>query len=459
MKLIRTLKKSPITLCMLLLFMQSTTAQVCSNPAGIIYGLDNNGGIFPITVATAAVGARINPAYPGNPAMASNAIGYNATNNRFYYFKRNADNAPQEFVSFDPVTNAYSILASCPTTNNIRTGCVNASGTGYYCIDATAKLYFYRFTSNNWKVITGTYFNQFGANVTAAIAAHSSGDIAMDGWGDLWYLCSDPASYGLYYFRGQLPVNPVASMNLVERIPPTTPTPLGTNFAGIGFSPTGQIYISQSGDRLYRMNNDESLTLLGTFTTPGVGGDLTSCVFPMMALAIDQRDLTVQSIGGQQILLTWNRQDQNVQGFFVESSIDGEKWITLGYVENNNTQTSNTKYTFTEQAPTSGRHYYRIKQVGYEGQSVYSEVKIIDVKISNLISITPNPTKGNMQVNNSMNTFSRISIVDISGKILKELQLRKGLNSIALTSYPSGTYIIRLLADNGQVHFEKIIKE
>jgi hypothetical protein len=421
--------------------------------------MDNNGGIFPITVATAVVGARINPPYTGNAPAASNAIGYNASNGRFYYFKRNADNAPQEFVSFNPSTNTYTILANCPTTNNIRTGCVNVLGTGYYCIDAAANLYFYRFTSNTWRLITSTYFNQFGTNVTAAIAAHSSGDIAMDGWGDLWYLCSDPASYGLYYFRGALPVNPVASMNLIERIPPTTPTPGGNNFAGIGFSPTGQIYISQSGDKLYRMNNDESLTLLGTFTTPNVGGDLTSCVFPFMALAVNQRDLTVQSIGNQEILLTWNRQDQNVKGYFVESSTDAERWITLGFVENNNTQTRNTKYTFTYLVPSIGRYYYRIRQVGDQGQIVYSEVKFIDIKINNLISITPNPTRGIIQVNNSMNAFSRISILDVSGKGLKELQLRKGLNSIALTAYPPGTYIIRMQSGNGQTHYEKIIKE
>src|SRR5580765_2970285 len=130
MKLKRTLKKSPIVVCVCLLFTQLTYSQICSNPAGVIYGMDNNGAIFPITVATAVVGARINPAYPGNAPAASNAIGYNPSNGRFYYFKRNADNAPQEFVSFDPSSNTYAILANCPTTNNIRTGCVNVNGTG-----------------------------------------------------------------------------------------------------------------------------------------------------------------------------------------------------------------------------------------------------------------------------------------------------------------------------------------
>src|SRR5436190_7579139 len=253
MKLIYTLMKSPIILCMFILFMQRSVAQVCSSPAGIVYGMDNSGGIFPINTSTAVVGVRVNPPYPGNSPAASNAIGYNPGNGRFYYFKRNADQTPQEFVSFNPTTNTYTILANCPTTNNIRTGCVNAQGTGYYCIDAAAGLYFYRFTSNTWKFITSTFIDQFGINVSAIMAARSSGDIAIDGWGDLWFLCSSTTEYGLYYFRGSLPVNPVASLNIIQKVAPTTPTPTGNNFAGIGISPTGQIYLSQSGDKLYRM--------------------------------------------------------------------------------------------------------------------------------------------------------------------------------------------------------------
>ncbi len=190
MRLICTLKQSLIMLSMLVLFANSTSAQVCSDPAGTVYGMDNNGGIYPINTANGVVGARINPPFTGNSPSASNAIGYNPSNGRFYFFKRNADQTPQEFVSFNPSTNAYALLASCPSTNNIRTGCVSPNGQGYYCIDALSNLYFYRFSSNTWKFITSNFIDQFGTNVSAALAARSSGDIAMDGWGDLWFLCS-----------------------------------------------------------------------------------------------------------------------------------------------------------------------------------------------------------------------------------------------------------------------------
>jgi len=458
--MMRALKQSPIILlCMMFLFMQKATAQVCSDPAGTIYGMDNSGVIFPISVPSAVVGTRINPAYTGNAPSACNAIGYSPSNGRFYYFKRNADQSPQEFVSFNPATNAYTILASCPTTNNIRTGCVNTLGTGYYCLDASANLYFYRFSSNQWKLITSTYFDQNGTNVSAALAARASGDMAFDGWGNLWIVCSNTTSYGLYFCRGTLPVAAVASMNLIEQVPPTTPTPGGSNFAGIGFSPTGQIYLSQGNDKLYRMDAGLGLTFLGTFTTTNVGGDLTSCSFPMTVLAIHQQNLVVQSTSDDQMLLTWTSQDMNVKGFFVEYSMDGQQWTTLGFVESKNTSLNNPKYTFTFQAQKSGRYYYRIRQVGEEGQYVYSEVKIIDIKLNNLISIGPNPTISSFQITNDANAFSSICIIDMAGHFMKRFALKKGINSFDISEYPSGTYILRLQSETGELYHQKLVKK
>ena len=459
MNLICTLKQSPILLCMLL-FVLNSSAQVCSDPAGTMYGMDNSGGIFPINTLNGVVGARINPAFTGNAPASSNAIGYNPANGRFYFFKRNADQAPQEFVSFNPSTNTYTLLASCPSTNNIRTGCVTPNGIGYYCIDAASNLYFYRFTSNTWKFITSTFIDQFGTNVTATLAARSSGDVAMDGWGDLWFLCSSTTEYGLYYLRGTLPVNPVASMSIVQKIPPTTPTPTGNNFAGIGFSPTGQIFLSQSGtNRLYRLNNNLALTLMGTFTTANVGGDMTSCVMPFAALAINEIELSVQSKGDQQVLVSWSSHNDNVKGYFIEYSSDAENWKTLAFVESSAGQTELSKYTYTNFMSTNGRHYYRIRQVGFDGQALYSTVKYVDVKMNDLVGIGPNPTSGHMQVNNTLNLFSKLTVLDVAGHVLQQTSLKRGINTFNISSYPTGTYLVRLVSDNGQTVHQKIIKE
>jgi len=459
MRLICTLKRPPFLICVCLLLTQVSLAQVCSSPATVIYGMDDVGGIYPITSATGAVGARINPAYTGNAPSSSNAMGYNPANGRFYYFKRNADQAPQEFISFNPATNTYAALASCPTTNNIKTGAVTINGIGYYCIDDAANLYFYRFSSNQWKLITSTYYDQWGTNVTATLAAHSSGDIAFDGWGDLWFLCSSTTQYGLYQFPGTLPVSAVASLNIKQKVAPTTATPNGASFAGIAFNPTGQIYLSQYGDnRLYRLNNNLTLTLMGTFTTGGVGIDLTSCIMPFAALAINEIDLKVQSRNAQEVLISWSSPNKDVKGYFIEYSSDAENWKTLAYIENN-PGTDLSKYTYNNFITTNGRHYYRIKQVGFDGASLYSTVKYIDIKMNDLVSIGPNPTNGIFQINNSLMLFSKITILSVSGQVLQQSTMKKGINTFNMSSYPTGTYLVRLVSDNGQTIHQKIMKE
>ncbi len=457
----RTLKQSPIFLYLLsLLLASNVSGQVCSSPGTIIYGLDGNGFIYPINTTNASVGARINPAYPGNSPASPNAMGYNTGNGRFYYFKRNADQGTQEFVSFNPATNSYAILASCPSTYNIKTGCVNYTSSGYYCIDDNADLYFYRFSSNMWKKITGTYYNQWGTNITLTVRDHTSGDVAMDGFGVLWFLCSDATTYGLYKFPAALPVATVASLTLTQKIAPTAPTPGGQTFAGISFNPTGQIFLAQRGnDRLYRLENNLTLTLLGTFSTSGVGDDLTSCNYPMAALASNWQSFTIEERGNYEVLLNWSVVSENMKGYYIEVSPDAVNWQTAGFVESKNSGLNADKYSFLHLSNSNGRQYYRLRQVSIDGNISYSEVKFRDGRSKDIIAIGPNPTKGSIAFENNDNKYSRISIMDLSGRLIKESALTVGFNSISLSTLPSGTYLVRLHSESGQPYHQKIIKE
>ena len=457
----RTLKQSPIFLFSLsLLLMNDVSGQVCSNPGTIIYGMDGNGFIYPINTTNASVGARINPVYPGNSPASPNAMGYNTSNGRFYYFKRNADQGTQEFVSFNPTTNTYTILASCPTTYNIKTGCVNYTSSGYYCIDTYGDLYFYRFSSNMWRKITGTYFNQWGTDITTTVRNHTSGDIAMDGFGVLWFLCSDATTYGLYKFPAALPTVTVASLTLTQKIAPTTPTPGGQTFAGISFNPTGQIFLDQRGnDRLYRLENNLTLTLLGTFSTSGVGDDLTSCNYPMAALASNWQSFTLEGRGTHEVSLKWSVVSENIKGYYIEVSSDAENWQTLGFVESKNSGLTADSYSFVHTSYGNGRQYYRIRQVSLDETYSYSEIKFRDGNQKDIITIGPNPTKGSITLKNNDYVYTRISIMDLSGRLIKESALSIGFNSISLFSLPRGTYIVRLHSDSNQPYHQKIIKE
>jgi hypothetical protein len=281
----------------------------------------------------------------------------------------------------------------------------------------------------------------------------------MDGWGDLWFLCSSTTSYGLFEFRGSLPVAAVASITLIQKIAPTTPTPTGFSFAGIAFNPSGQIYLSTIGDdNLYRLNNDLTLTFLGGLTVANAGTDLTSCNFPMAVLSVNWETFIIESKDDQQINLSWTAMNENVKGFFVEMSKDGETWQTLAFVERNS-QLLQGKYQYIYSSALTGKYYFRIKQVGASGEYSYSQVKFIDMKSTTFASIGPNPTKGLIRINNDANAFSSIVIFDLAGQLINHTALSKGLNSINIAQLPTGTYMLRLVGASGQMQYEKIIKE
>ncbi|UKB77378.1 T9SS type A sorting domain-containing protein [Chryseobacterium sp. MEBOG07] len=64
----------------------------------------------------------------------------------------------------------------------------------------------------------------------------------------------------------------------------------------------------------------------------------------------------------------------------------------------------------------------------------------------------PNPTTGVITVESTEN--ENVYVYDITGKIIKNMTLNKGKNSIDLTGYPSGNYLLK-----GNHIFTKIIKK
>ncbi|AZA89481.1 bacterial surface protein 26-residue repeat [Chryseobacterium nakagawai] len=64
----------------------------------------------------------------------------------------------------------------------------------------------------------------------------------------------------------------------------------------------------------------------------------------------------------------------------------------------------------------------------------------------------PNPTTGMITVESAAN--ENVNLYDITGKIIKNVNLNKGSNRIDLTAYPSGNYLLK-----GNTVFTKIIKK
>ncbi|SEQ77782.1 GEVED domain-containing protein [Epilithonimonas lactis] len=252
---------------------------------GKIYSLNGTGKISAFTdpATSGTLGTIVNTTnYPTNTSNA-NAMGYSNLTKKFYYIQVQAvGGGNNTFISYDPATDAYQTLAG--TTGTIFRGTVTNDGAGYYAITSNNILKYYSITNNTWTNITSNYVDQNGASLNALLNSYAGGDIAMDGNGDLWILGGQGASPTAYVFRvkSTVPTTNIGSTPLVlEQI---VKQDIGSSPNGIAFSPTGQLYITNV-TTLFRMNGDFTISPIGT-ASPGGGGDLGSCAFPVSPFAV-----------------------------------------------------------------------------------------------------------------------------------------------------------------------------
>jgi hypothetical protein len=288
-----------------------------------------------------------------------------------------------------------------------------------------------------------------------------SGDMAIDGVGRLWIVVSSSSNYGLYVLGAPLPNSATSPIKLTELIPPTSPTPTGAVFAGIAFSSSGTIYMSTVND-LYVLQNNLSLTHVGAFSIPGVGGDLTSCNFPFGILQISWADFSAFVQNNHSVMLTWsvNQQIDNI-GFTIERSSDGETWANIGYQANEpggNTLT----YSFRDNSPNNGVNYYRIKATDNKDARSYSVIKTVNISGNNSVNIWPIPTQGTIkiQVEGSSNASASTNfrIITLSGQLVFSGLLNAGSNTVDVSSLSPGTYIVEVKLPNGETLNQKLLK-
>jgi len=437
--------------------MQNMHAQVCSNPNNI-FGLNSSGQIFPINISNANVGSQINTtAYSGASANQANAIGYNSVNGMFYYFQVNPGAGSQVFVSYNPTTNTYATLAASPTSATVHAGCVSFNGAGYYCDDVNGVLYYYNITLNKWTTITSTILDQTGANVSTNIKSQSSGDMAIDGVGNLWILPSSNSNYSLYQLQAPLPTTAQSSVTVKRIIAPTAATPAGSAFEGIAFNASGQIFMTTGADVLYELKNTSTLSTIGTLSVSGVGNDLTSCSFPLGTLAVNWSSFTT-TLNNNDVDIDWSiSQANNIKGFYVEKSTDSKTWQTLNYIAYSEGEPN---YSSVDASPAPGNNYYRIREEDVNDQENYSSVKMVSVTSSTEITVWPNPAKDVVYVqNNGAGDDAKTAIFDQFGKMMSATVLHSGNNTLNLSNFPTGTYILHIQVTDGAVYNKKIIKK
>lgn len=437
-------------------------AQVCLT-ATTVFGVSSNGTVRSIDYNTGTVSSTNLNTSGGSPS-ASNSLGYNNSNGRFYYFRRiPGTGSASEFVSFTPsalgIGNTETLLASNPSSVAIVSGCVSSNGAGYYCIDANGVMYYYRIATNTWITITDRFRLSNGNDVSSEFQ-NKSGDMVIDGNGRLWMLVSSSNNFQLYRIAANLPTTNVSSIT-VTQVMSSTATPNGNAFAGICFNGTGQIIMVTSNGQLYRLENNLSVTYLSTLSISSYANDLTSCLFPIAILPIIWKSYNV-NVANNVANLNWVIDAQsNEKEFYVQTSTDGTHWTELGKVAAKAKTGNDLTYTFTTGSIVNGNNYFRIRQVDMDNNIGYSEIKVVNVTKAAKINFWPNPAQEfiNIQHTKQVTSATKGQIFDQAGRLVKEVTIVAGTTQVNISNLVSGSYFLRVQFSDGEVFKQLFVKQ
>jgi len=151
------------------------------------------------------------------------------------------------------------------------------------------------------------------------------------------------------------------------------------------------------------------------------------------------------------VTLEWKTASEyNNDYFIIQRSNDGNYFTDFEKIQGRGTTTFNTDYQSFDLKPLQGDNYYRLKQLDYNGNFDYSEIRLVNFKGKNTtINVFPNPiTTGNLNLkfsNTHRNTI--IEIRDILGRIVFQRNVENEGNQIieiSTNNWKNGIYLVRV---------------
>jgi len=189
------------------------------------------------------------------------------------------------------------------------------------------------------------------------------------------------------------------------------------------------------------------------FTSTINGIEIASSPLPVELLAFNAAPVK------EGVLLHWLTASEINNDFFdIQWSADGLRFESIGSEIGQGNSIQVNDYTFMHTTPKSGNNYYRLKQVDFNGNFTYSEIKIVELKLDREILVYPTIVDAHVTISKPEQK-SQILIYDLNASLVQEIHDRADQQvQLNLESLPSGTYFIRIITDE-LVHTEKIIKQ
>jgi xyloglucan-specific exo-beta-1,4-glucanase len=160
------------------------------------------------------------------------------------------------------------------------------------------------------------------------------------------------------------------------------------------------------------------------------------------------------------IKLNWTTASEINNSYFnVEKGLDGKIFYTLGITEGKGNSSSSQNYSYIDKSPFTGMNYYRLKQMDFNGEYIYSDVVKVYMENAEIIQLIPNPAGSYFSISSVEEVaISTVELYSITGEKINEYTSDTDFRSIDISGLPEGIYFVRIKVGE-KILVKKIIKE
>lgn len=164
---------------------------------------------------------------------------------------------------------------------------------------------------------------------------------------------------------------------------------------------------------------------------------------------------------GNKVRLNWEAaNEQETLRYEIERSLTATNFSFTASV--NSRQLAQSNYTDFDNSPSPGWNYYRLKIIEKSGSFFYSPVRAVKFnKGLEQVKIFPNPVADllNVQLPSSYLNNATMQLYRFDGKIISTFKPSVNNVKVNVQSLASGTYVIRIIKENGEAESYPFIKQ
>ena len=150
------------------------------------------------------------------------------------------------------------------------------------------------------------------------------------------------------------------------------------------------------------------------------------------------------------VRLTWlTATEINNDYMAVERSQNGQHFDEIGRVAGKGDSYTAQQYEFTDERPMTGKNYYRLRQVDFDGGTTYHKIELVHVGDQVTMQMVPNPVNQymNLILSEEIEEESQLMIFSMDGQLIKQVRIPPFTTNFQsdVSELPSGMYLVELL--------------